>query len=96
MIDEITLGKLSTIFKSLSDPTRLKIIFSILNGEKRVNKISEEINMEQSATSHQLRKLRELNLVKSRKDGRSVLYSLDDDHVVMLLKQGLDHVSHID
>lgn len=94
MIEEKTLEKLSEIFKSLGDPTRLKIIFTLLNGEKNVSDICEAIDMEQSATSHQLRRLRELKLVKSRKDGRQVLYSLDDDHVLELITQGLDHVSH--
>lgn len=93
-IDDITLGKLSEIFKSLGDPTRLKIIFALLNGELSVNCISEYIEMGQSATSHQLRKLKDLKLIKSRKEGRQVLYSLDDDHVMELLTQGLDHVSH--
>ena len=94
MIDDKTLEKLSEIFKSIGDPTRLKIIFSLVNGEKSVTNISEDIQMGQSATSHQLRKLKDLKLIKSRKEGRQVLYSLDDDHVLELLIQGLDHVSH--
>ncbi len=93
-IDDKTLEKLSEIFKSLGDPTRLKIIFALINGELSVNNISLDIEMGQSATSHQLRKLKDLKLIKSRKEGRQVLYSLDDEHVLELLTQGLDHVSH--
>lgn len=94
MVDDKTLGKLSEIFKSLGDTTRLKIIFALINGELSVNSISEDIQMGQSATSHQLRKLKDLKLIKSRREGRQILYSLDDDHVLELLTQGLDHVSH--
>lgn len=94
MVEDKTLDQLAEIYKCLSDKTRLKIIFVLLTGEKNVTTISEEIDMGQSATSHQLRKLKDLKLVKSRKEGRSVLYSLDDDHVVSLLTEGMDHVSH--
>ena len=93
-IDDKTLEKLSEIFKSLGDPTRLKIIFALINGELSVNNISLDIEMGQSATSDQLRKLKDLKLIKSRKEGRQVLYSLDDEHVLELLTQGIDHVSH--
>ena len=94
MINEKELVKLTDIFKSLSDQTRLKIIWVLLEGEKNVSKICDEISMEQSATSHQLRKLKDLKLIKSRKIGRTVYYSIDDNHVYTLIKQGLDHVSH--
>ncbi|MDO5027910.1 MAG: metalloregulator ArsR/SmtB family transcription factor [Bacillota bacterium] len=94
MFDQDILIKLAEIFKCLSDPTRLKIIKSLLDGEKNVSKICEEIEMEQSATSHQLKKLKTLKLVKAKKIGREVFYSLDDDHVVGLLTAGLDHVVH--
>lgn len=94
MFEDKTLYKLSEIFKCLSDPTRLKIIKSLLQEEKNVSTISEEIEMEQSATSHQLKKLRDLKLIKSRKSGREVYYSLDDYHVVDLLTSGLEHVEH--
>lgn len=94
MIKEEKLIKLSEIFKCLSDVTRLKIIQVLLEGERNVTFISKNIGAEQSATSHQLRYLKDLKLVKSRKEGRNVLYSLDDHHVVELLTQGLDHVEH--
>lgn len=94
MITEENIKKLSEIFKSLSDPTRLKIIKVLLKGEENVTNICEEISMEQSATSHQLRKLKDLKLVKSRKIGRTVYYSIDDDHVETLILQGLEHVNH--
>lgn len=94
MIDDFRLKKLSEIFKCLSDPTRLKIIQCLSEGEESVSNIARAIDVEQSATSHQLRKLKDQKLVKSVKKGRNVLYSLDDDHVMELFIQGLDHVDH--
>lgn len=79
----------------MGDPTRLKIIYVLSQGPANVSTISDKIQMEQSATSHQLRKLKDNKLVKKQRDGRSVIYSLDDDHVMDLFGQGLDHVNHI-
>lgn len=94
MFKEKDLSKLCEIFKCLSDPTRLKILGTLLKGEKNVTSICKEISMEQSATSHQLKNLKNLKLIKCRKVGRSVLYSIDDIHVEALILQGLDLVAH--
>ncbi|MFO7819277.1 MAG: metalloregulator ArsR/SmtB family transcription factor [Halanaerobacter sp.] len=84
--------KLADTFKVLSDPTRIKIINALANKELCVCDISELLEMSQSAISHQLRKLREAKLVKHRKEGRTVYYSLDDYHIFQLFSQGLAHV----
>ncbi|GAB6139079.1 ArsR/SmtB family transcription factor [Halanaerobaculum tunisiense] len=84
--------RLAATFKVLSDPTRIRIINALANKELCVCDISELLEMSQSAISHQLRRLRELNLVKYRKEGRIVYYSLDDDHILKLFNQGLEHV----
>ncbi|MFW5985475.1 MAG: ArsR/SmtB family transcription factor [Halanaerobiaceae bacterium] len=84
--------RLADTFKVLSTPTRIKIINALANKELCVCDISELLDMSQSAISHQLKKLRELKLVKYRKEGRSVYYSLDDDHILQLFAQGLAHV----
>jgi DNA-binding transcriptional ArsR family regulator len=89
---EDTIQRLGDTFKVLGDPTRLKIINALANQELCVCDISELLKMTQSAISHQLRKLRDLNLVKYRKEGRTVYYSLDDHHILQLFCQGLDHV----
>ncbi len=86
--------ELSKIFKALGDPTRLKIIHSLSKEELCVCDIAELLQMNQSAISHQLRVLRNLRLVKYRKEGKSAIYSLDDDHVLQLFKQGLEHINH--
>lgn len=85
---------LSKIFKGLGDPTRLKIIHSLSKEELCVCDIADLLQMNQSAISHQLRVLRDLRLVKYRKEGKSAIYSLDDDHVLQLFNQGLEHINH--
>ena len=86
--------ELSKIFKALGDPTRLKIIHSLSKEELCVCDIADLLEMNQSAISHQLRVLRNLRLVKYRKEGKSAIYSLDDDHVLELFNQGLEHIDH--
>lgn len=84
----------SRIFKLLSDMTRLKILLSLEQGERNVTSIAEVVDMEQSAVSHQLKLLRENRMVKSRREGKTVLYRLDDDHVFDILEQTLEHTRH--
>ena len=86
------LEKLSNLFKSVADLTRVRILFVIKDRELCVYDISSVLGMTQSAVSHQLKLLRLSNLVKSRKDGKEVYYSLSDDHVKYLFTIGLDHV----
>lgn len=86
--------KLAELFKNLGDPTRVKIIHALAQTELCVCDLAELLKMTQSAVSHQLRVLRNNRLVKYRKEGRTVFYSLDDDHILFLFKQGLAHVLH--
>ncbi|EMF0565752.1 MULTISPECIES: ArsR/SmtB family transcription factor [Enterococcus] len=86
--------KVSQLFKVLSDPTRLKILMYLKDGEQNVTAISQAVEMEQSAVSHQLRLLRENHVVKSHREGKAILYSLDDFHVLDILEQTLKHVEH--
>lgn len=85
---------LSQIFKALGDPTRLKIVYVLSKRSLCVCDIAYLLDMTQSAISHQLRFLRDLRLVKFKREGRMVVYSLDDEHVLQLINQGLDHVQH--
>jgi len=94
LLKEEGIYTLSNIFKALSDPTRLKVIFVLSQSSLCVCNIAHILDMSQSAISHQLRILRDLKLVKFVKKGKLVIYSLDDDHVLQLLTQGLDHVNH--
>ncbi|HBM6131138.1 TPA: winged helix-turn-helix transcriptional regulator, partial [Enterococcus faecium] len=79
--------KVSQLFKMLSDPTRLKILLYLKDGEQNVTAITQAVEMEQSAVSHQLRLLRENHVVKSHREGKAILYSLDDSHVLDILNQ---------
>lgn len=94
LIETQTANRLAEVFKALGDPTRLRIISLLLEHEVCVHSLELTLGMTQSAISHQLRFLRQLNLVRYRKEGRHVYYSLDDDHVRVLFAQGLLHVEH--
>lgn len=83
---------LSDFFKIFSDPTRVKILLALDTGEMCVCDISEALSMSMSATSHQLRMLRNANLVTYRKEGKNAVYSLCDDHVRTVLEMALEHI----
>ena len=91
---EQTFTHLAELFSALSDPTRLRIISVLLDSELNVGDIATQLTMTESAVSHQLRGLRQLRLVRSRKNGLQVYYDLDDDHVARLYRLGHDHVEH--
>ena len=91
MKPEATLFRLAAIFKVLGDPTRTKVISALLKEELCVCDLAALIGISQSAISHQLRVLRDMNLVKYRKEGRIAFYSLDDDHISAILTAGLKH-----
>lgn len=91
---QVDVQELADLFKVLGDPTRIRIVQQLLNKEMCVTDIAEAMGMGQSAISHQLRVLRQARLVAFRKEGKTVYYSLNDEHVVMLLSQGIEHVSH--
>ena len=90
--DENTLIDLSELFKIFGDSTRIKILFTLLQGERPVNEIAAALNMTQSAISHQLRILKTSRLIKAERDGKLSIYSLTDSHVKSILSQGLEHV----
>jgi ArsR family transcriptional regulator len=94
LLQEHTSTHLADIFSALSDPTRLRIISVLLEREMNVGDIAARLQMTESAVSHQLRGLRQLRLVRARKNGRQVYYALDDDHIAKLYRLGLDHVEH--
>ena len=92
--DEKYIQPMADTFKVLSDPTRIRILALLAHQEMCVTCIAEALEMTHSAISHQLRILRSTNLVKFTKDGKEVIYSLDDSHVLSLFDQALDHVKH--
>ena len=96
MPDAATLARLADAFKTFGDPTRVRILWALSVGEMCVGHLAELLQMEQSAVSHQLRVLRQAHLVRFRKEGRSAVYALDDDHVQHILQLGLSHVEEVD
>lgn len=86
--------KLAEFFKVFGDHTRIKILFALFHHEMCVQDIADKLSMTQSAVSHQLRVLKNASLVKFRKDGKTAIYSLDDDHVEKIFEQGFEHISH--
>ncbi|MBM7609987.1 metalloregulator ArsR/SmtB family transcription factor [Ureibacillus composti] len=93
-LDEETLFLVSQTFKALSDPTRIRILNLLFSREYSVNEIADSLNLGQSTVSHQLRFLKNLRLVKYRREGTTLYYSYDDDHVMNMLKLTIDHSSH--
>jgi len=92
VIQEKELNRLAQTYKVLGDPTRLKIVMALGGGEMCVCDLAAFLEITESAVSHQLRRLRDMSLIKNRRDGQILFYSLDDDHVAGLLDIGLKHV----
>lgn len=92
MPPEEDLQDLGDFFKVFGDVTRLKILYVLLCSEMCVYDIATLLGMSQSAISHQLRVLKQMDLVKNRREGKTIFYSLADDHIVTILSQGLDHI----
>ena len=91
-LDDATAAALAETFKLLGDPTRVRILDALARAEVPVCDLAERLGVTQSAVSHQLRLLRNMRLVRSRRDGRHIYYTVDDDHIAKLFKQGLEHV----
>lgn len=92
MPDETELYDLAELFKVFGDSTRIRILFVLFNAEVCVCDIAETLGMTQSAISHQLRILKQSKLVKSRREGKSIFYSLADEHVKTIIAQGREHI----
>ncbi len=91
-LPEQTKEKVSKLFKAISDPTRMEILFALRNSTLSVTELTKKIGLSQSAISHQLRVLRDANLVVNNRVGKEVFYSLADDHVHEIFNQAIEHV----
>lgn len=90
--DDEILYDLAELFKVFGDSTRIKILYSMFENELCVNDIARLLNLSQSSVSHQLRILKTSKLVKFRREGKSIYYSLDDEHVRSIISMGMEHV----
>ncbi len=93
MPEEETLYDLAEFFKVFGDSSRIKIIWALFEEEMCVCDIAYLLNMTQSAVSHQLRVLKQARLVKPRREGKNMFYSLDDEHIAAIFKEGLNHIA---
>ncbi len=92
MPEDEMLYDLADLFKVFSDTTRIKILFALMEQDLNVGEIADAVGASQSAVSHQLRTLKQARLVKFTRSGKTVTYSLSDDHVYVMLAQGLTHI----
>lgn len=92
MPNDVLLCDIADLFKVFGDTTRMKILFALFKSEMSVNAISDLLNMQQSAISHQLKILKQNNLVGNRREGKTMIYFLSDDHVYQIISQGFEHV----
>ena len=94
MPSPVAISGVAELFRVMGDPTRCRLIFALLQHEMCVCDLASLLSMTKSSISHQLRKLRESGIVKCRRDGKEVYYSLDDDHVVAIVTATMAHISH--
>ena len=93
-LDRVTAAHVAELFRALGDPSRVRIIAALTDGELNVSTLAEIVDLSESAVSHHMRGLRQMRLVRSRREGRQVFYNLDDEHIVELFNRGLDYVLH--
>ena len=93
-IDADMTAQVAEIFKALADPTRVRILHALLHAELCVGDLAAVLEMSESAVSHQLRLLRGLRVVRARREGKQVFYTLDDEHVTRLFQISLEHLGH--
>lgn len=93
-LEEEQIRDVAAIFQAMGDPTRVRILHALVQSEMCVCDLAAALEMTQSAVSHQLRNLRNLRIIKRRKEGRVAYYSIDDEHIKTLFETGLHHVSH--
>ncbi|MGB3713266.1 MAG: metalloregulator ArsR/SmtB family transcription factor [Candidatus Promineifilaceae bacterium] len=93
-LEEELAAQVAELFSALSDTSRVRIIATLAEGEMNVGALAESVGISESAVSHHMRHLRQMRLVRARKAGRYVFYTLDDDHINDLFRCGLEHVLH--
>ena len=93
-LDEHTAAQVAELFGTLGDASRVRIIATLVGYERNVSALAKEVGISPSAVSHHMRILRQMRIVRARKDGREVYYRLDDEHITDLFQRGLDHVKH--
>ena len=91
-LDEHTAAHVAELFRSFSDASRVRIVSVLVNGKMNVSALAQVVGISESAVSHHMRGLRQMRLVTSRKEGKEVYYSVEDEHIIRLFQQGVKHV----
>jgi DNA-binding transcriptional ArsR family regulator len=94
MIDELTAAHVAELFRAFSDTSRVRILFALTTQEINVNALAELVGISESAVSHHLRSLRQMELVVARREGKEVYYRIEDDHIISLFSEGVKHVQY--
>jgi DNA-binding transcriptional ArsR family regulator len=92
LLDEHTAAHVAELFSAFSDTTRVRILYSLVNGELNIGAIASLIGATESAVSHHMRGLRQMRFVSARRDGKEVFYTIDDPHIIALFIQGIEHI----
>lgn len=93
ILDEHTAAHVAELFRAFSDTSRVRILSAIMEQEQNISKLAQMIGVTESAVSHHMRGLRQIRIVRARRDGKEVFYSVVDPHIISLFQQGVEHVS---
>ena len=94
ILNEHLAAHVAELFRAFSDTSRVRIVSALLTGEMNINALAEVVGISESAVSHHMRGLRQMQLVTSRRDGKEVYYRIDDGHIIELFQQGVKHVQN--
>lgn len=94
VLDEHTAAHVAELFRSFSDTSRVRILSALVGGEKNVSALAKIAGISESAVSHHMRGLRQMELVQARREGKEVYYRVDDEHIIALFQQGVKHVKN--
>jgi DNA-binding transcriptional ArsR family regulator len=92
LLDELTAAHVAELFRAFSDTSRVRILFALTRQEMNVNALAELVGITESAVSHHLRSLRQMELVIARREGKEVFYRIEDDHIISLFGEGVKHI----
>ena len=94
ILDEHTAAHVAELFRSFSDTSRVRILSALITGEMNVSALAKAVGITESAVSHHMRGLRQMHIVNARRDGKEVYYRIDDEHIIALFQQGVDHIQN--
>ena len=94
VLDEHSAAHVAELFRSFSDTSRVRILSALVSQELNIGALSDVVGISESAISHHMRGLRQMRIVQSRRDGKEVFYRIDDEHIIALFQQGINHVKN--